>query len=63
MTGVAIWVTFKTVLVLGLGFPERAGGSPFVNDVAGPKMRSFDVRDRIFGGAALLLRRKEIAER
>src|SRR5215217_6179498 len=55
MTVVAMRYAFKVVLMLGLSLPEVAGWSDFGDHLAGPKPRSIDVGDRVFGNPLLIL--------
>ena len=45
--------------MLGLGFPEIAGGLDLGHDLAGPQARGLDVGDRVLGDLTLLLARVE----
>src|SRR5688572_7553510 len=56
---IAVGVALEVVLVLGLGFPEIAGGRDFGHDLAGPQPRRVDVGDRVLGDALLLMARVE----
>src|SRR5689334_7526443 len=59
MARVAVRDPLQIVLVLGLGFPERAGLAHLGDHVAQPQARGVDVGNRLLGDVALLVARVE----
>lgn len=55
MTGVAVWVMFQIVLMLGFGFPKRSCRSDFGDDLAGPYPGGIDFGDDFFRSAFLFV--------
>ncbi len=59
VAGVAVGIALEIILMLGLGFPEVAGGVTSVTTLPGHRCGCLDVGDRIFGDPLLLVPRGE----
>src|SRR4029453_9827885 len=55
MTRVPVRIAHEVVLMLRLGFPERAHRSNLGAPLAGPQARRVGVRDRVLGDGSLRL--------
>ena len=55
MAGVAGGIALQVILVLPLGFPERARGGHLGDNLAGPQSRRVDIGDGVLGDLLLLV--------
>src|SRR5207342_3216979 len=53
VAGVSLRIALQVILVLGFGFPERAGRRDFGDHLARPQARGIDVGDGLLGDALL----------